>query len=26
VWATDFEAGLEFQIALSEDEFDKLAA
>jgi len=25
-WATDFEAGLEFQIALSEDEFDKLAA
>ena len=26
VWATDFEAGLEFQIALSEDEFEKLAA
>ncbi len=26
VWATDFEAGLEFQISLSEDEFDKLAA
>lgn len=25
-WATDFEAGLEFQIALTEDEFDKLAA
>ena len=23
-WASDFEAGLEFQIALSEDEFDKL--
>jgi len=25
-WATDFEAGLEFQIALTEDEFEKLAA
>ncbi|HEY0622134.1 PilZ domain-containing protein [Sphingomonas sp.] len=26
VWATDFEAGLEFQIALTEGEFEKLAA
>lgn len=26
VWATDFEAGLEFQIALSDEEFEKLAA
>lgn len=26
IWASDFEAGLEFQIALSEDEFEKLAA
>lgn len=26
VWASDFEVGLEFQIALSEDEFDRLAA
>lgn len=25
-WASDFEAGLKFQIALFEDEFDKLAA
>lgn len=25
-WASDFEAGLEFQIALSDDEFDRLAA
>ena len=25
-WATDFEAGLEFQIALTEDEFEQLAA
>lgn len=26
VWSNDFEAGLEFQIALSEDEFEALTA
>jgi hypothetical protein len=26
VWSSDFEAGLEFQIPLAEDEFDRLVA